>query len=642
MVYETKNSEAIYSGGYSGLDPNSSYFGGQRLGFNAGQLSSTTSIQSANQVSEVVSRIKEGVKNVELQPIQPEVFEQIPKQQFQEVKAIMQLSGVKPSIHAPIIDTAGFGEKGWEGDEAREDAERRLFSVIEKAKDIDYSGNIPVVIHSSGASGGSTFRPKEGSAVGDKDRFEQWQNVAINRETGQMAPVKMERKFYPGDLESLEGEGRAFTPEKQINSLNNTEWENKLTELSTFRKHADEVMGNAKAFLAEYGDAEVVKEYDPMTKKPISVKLVNSNGDELKEMSGAQGAYYDKMRGADIFLENVTLNFQSIFDKAYKYSNSDEVRKELKKVAKEYSEGMNRVSSIKEGKNKIIQKESLLAPPKKMEVLDNAIKRVFEITKHSPPEVYTDIQSFAKEKTSDTIGNVAYKSYKNLGGEKAPVLALENMYQGMTFSKAEDLKSLIKESRDKFAGKLVSEERMNKKKAQKVAEKLIGATWDVGHLNMMKKHGFTDKDVIDETKRISKMVKHVHLTDNFGYSDSHLAPGMGNVPFKGILEQLEKTGRLKDMRAVIEAGALTNPQMGLKQSPFLATMRGMGSSMYGAKMAPYWDQTANVQGGYFGFPMAYLPEKHFSMYGSGFSTLPEELGGQVPGSQSRFSGTNMS
>jgi len=30
------------------------------------------------------------------------------------------------------------------------------------------------------------------------------------------------------------------------------------------------------------------------------------------------------------------------------------------------------------------------------------------------------------------------------------------------------------------------------------------------------------------------------------------------------------------------------------------------------------------------------------MYGSGFTTMPVELGGQMPGSQSRFGGTPMS
>jgi hypothetical protein len=37
--------------------------------------------------------------------------------------------------------------------------------------------------------------------------------------------------------------------------------------------------------------------------------------------------------------------------------------------------------------------------------------------------------------------------------------------------------------------------------------------------------------------------------------------------------------------------------------------------------------------------MAYMPEKHFSIYGGGFSGLPQELGGQIAGTQSRFSGT---
>ena len=43
------------------------------------------------------------------------------------------------------------------------------------------------------------------------------------------------------------------------------------------------------------------------------------------------------------------------------------------------------------------------------------------------------------------------------------------------------------------------------------------------------------------------MVKHLHLTDNFGYADTHLPPGMGNVPIKGMLinsvkEPLEQMG----------------------------------------------------------------------------------------------------
>ena len=111
---------------------------------------------------------------------------------------------------------------------------------------------------------------------------------------------------------------------------------------------------------------------------------------------------------------------------------------------------------------------------------------------------------------------------------------------------------------------------------------------------------------------------------------------MGNVPTKEIMEQLEKAGALKDTRAIVEAGAFVQH---FKKSPHPFVLSAFGSPIYGAKMAPYWNQVAGVQGNYFEFPMAQMPEKHFSIYGSGFSMLPEELGGMMPGTQSRFTGT---
>ena len=57
---------------------------------------------------------------------------------------------------------------------------------------------------------------------------------------------------------------------------------------------------------------------------------------------------------------------------------------------------------------------------------------------------------------------------------------------------------------------------MSTGKAKNVAKQMIGATWDVGHINMMRKKGYSEKDVIKETKEIAPFVKHVHLSDNFG------------------------------------------------------------------------------------------------------------------------------
>jgi len=89
------------------------------------------------------------------------------------------------------------------------------------------------------------------------------------------------------------------------------------------------------------------------------------------------------------------------------------------------------------------------------------------------------------------------KSY-NKFGESAPTIAVENWAPGTAFSRADDLKGLIEESRKNFVGQLVKEKNMSEAKAKKIAEKHIGATWDVGHLNLYKKRGFTDKDIVKE------------------------------------------------------------------------------------------------------------------------------------------------
>jgi hypothetical protein len=46
-----------------------------------------------------------------------------------------------------------------------------------------------------------------------------------------------------------------------------------------------------------------------------------------------------------------------------------------------------------------------------------------------------------------------------------------------------------------------------------------------------------------------------------------------------------------------------------------------------------------MMGGYFSGYGDSNPSVHHSVYGSGFTTLPRELGGNIPGTQSRFSGT---
>jgi hypothetical protein len=605
---------SFYEGGYSSLSPESGNYVGFRM--NAGQLASTTSPMTANQLNETISRIKEGVQNVEIELVSPDIAEGVPKQQFQEMHALMKLTGVKPSVHAPVIDPSGFGQQGFNENE-REETERRFMDVLEKTHVLDPNGNLPVVFHSSN-SGGPTYKPegKEGS----KDRFHVIQEAIVNKDTGQIQGVKEKRVYYHEDPDSLDPnkplnqQGKVFSVESAIRSANQSEWDNKIRETAMLQKEVEENISKAMNF--------------------------RGSGTNLPEINSEADNYLSR---SQIFLQDAELSFRGIFDKTYEHG-SDEQRKKIKKLADQWKVEEREIAKKMKDENyeQVIDFKNKLLN-KRLREFRNEIepaedhKTGKKINPEGLPKIFTSAQDFATEKASETFGNIAWKAYDKWK-DKAPIIAIENLYPGMGFSRAEDLKKLIEESRKKFEKKAISKG-MSKSEAEKKAEKLIGATWDVGHLNIHKKHGFTDKDLAEETKKIAKLAKHVHLTDNFGFGDSHLGVGMGNAPIKEHLKILEKQGNFKEMRKVIEAGGLVDPNKGLKMNPLRATLGAFGSQVQGGENPIYWNQAENMQGNYFGFPMAYMPEKHFSMYGSGFSTLPEELGGQVPGSQSRFSGT---
>jgi len=637
MVYEA--TESFYEGGESSFNSDYGNFTGYRM--NASQLGFSGSPQTANQIGEAINAIKQGVKVFEVQALVPDTAETIPTQHFHEMKALMKLTGVKPSLHGPLIDPAGFGEKGWEGNEGRADNERRMFNAIENAHILDPTGNIPIVFHSANGAPGSEWRPGDESK-GEK-KFIMEKGTAINKETGEMIGLKREYKFRPDKegIKQLDKGGTLFTAEASVDSANLGRWESSLTEIAQMNKHAEEIIGSAPLFLKEYKNAVVA---DPKQK---IIYEVDSEGRPKKELpwfkDDTQEANYNKMRKAGLFLENAELSFNGAFHQAYKYG-SDKQKKVLKDLAENYSKEKNKAGV------------QIWSPVKRQRLLDEAIMDLGNITENriiikdgkkvldenwGTPQIFEDTEKFAMEKAAKTFGNLAMKSYDKFG-TTAPILAIENLYPGVAFNRAKDMKKLVEKSRKNFANQLIEEENMSKSEAKEIAKKHLGVTWDVGHLNIMKKHGFTDKDVIEQTKEITKdktMVKHLHLTDNFGYADTHLPPGMGNVPIKGILEELEKTGRLGEMRQIVEAGGFVQH---FKKSPHPLALSAIGSPIYGMKAGPSWNDAMNIQGSYFGGYGSVNPQIHHSYFGAGFTTMPVELGGQMPGGQSRFGGTPMS
>jgi len=416
-----------------------------------------------------------------------------------------------------------------------------------------------------------------------------------------------------------------------------------MTEIAQMNKHSEEIMGASHARIrASMPELKPNQLYTAILDKDNTAVVDGRTGQKIADIDpdSTQLRDFNQIKKAGLFLENAELSFNGAFHKAYKYG-SDKQKEELRKLSKDYH---NKLGNLRGG---------AFDPMFKQDILDAKVTELGKITEDQweirdgrwtrkkdwgTPQIYKESNEFAADKAAETFGNLAKKSYDKLGGDKAPVLAIEAIHPGTALAGTDDMIKLVKKSRKNFARQLIDDEGFSKEEAKRIAAEKIGVTWDVGHINMIKKHGFTDKDVVEQTKKIAPMVKHVHLTDNFGFADTHLAPGMGNVPIKKILEQLEKTGRFDEMRKIVEAPSVVQH---FKTSPHPLTLAAFGSPIYGMSSGAGWNQANQIQGSYFGGYGDINPQTHHSYFGAGFTTMPVELGGNMPGGESRFGGTPM-
>ena len=604
------NYEFFYEGLYEPINQGyGEFFTGYRLP--AGKLGASTSIQTANQVQEVSTRLNEGMKVVEMSVLDPRVMEMIPRQHMQEINRLSKLTGSEATIHGPLIDPAGFSREGW-SEANRGRAEREMLNTVERAHALNPDGNVPVSFHSSHWG----FPGAEYEKVKKDGKWEEQKVsiVAVNPESGQPSVFKAEDVYYPGMEKPIK-----YTPEKRLEVYNNTTWINQTTGLLQMAKHGDEIISNPDVVSAAANPDYEKYTLEQKQRNQVPGNIANADNEAQK---------------AIIFYSDAEAGIRSIYDNAYKYGVKEEKNKGLageRKIqldiyADVYKKIMPEIID-KEKKGDLIG--AALRYKKLCEIGTGALKNMH------PVEMMRPVEEFALDKSARTVGNVAYQAYKKFG-EHAPIVSLENPPGEIGgFSRAAQLKNLVHESRDQFV-KTAVENGMSESKAERAAEKLIGATWDVGHINLLRKGGFTEADIIEETRKIAPVVKHVHLADNFGYQEAHLPPGMGGVPIKPMLEELEKAGFRG--KAIVEAGEFVQH---FKTSPHPYALAAMGSPMYDMKAAPYWNQTLGIPGSYSaGYGMIF-PEEHFSLYGGGFSGLPAELGGKIPGKQSRLSGTPM-
>ncbi|MEM4230446.1 MAG: hypothetical protein QXF25_01030 [Candidatus Pacearchaeota archaeon] len=590
-------------------------------GVSASSIGLTTDARTANQIADVSKKLNVGVRTIELSMLSPQVFQSIPEQHIDEIRRLSKLTGAEFTMHGPIIDPAGFDQNMKWSENSREMTEKEMLFAIERAHKINSEGNMPVTFHSSvnipeGLTKVKTEKVKEGEEVKSA--------VFVDPMTGKLIGIEKKEKFFP------EKELEIPFEERELQKINEESWLDTLNQLTFYASRGEDHLENAIIRL-KGGEKELgIEEKE---EKEFEKELLENwaKGKKMKEEKFQEAL--ETFRGkeiitpaireldhAQVFLMDSYNHLKALFERVYPQAKFEE-----KEALKNYAE------EIKPLVQKGIEKD-----PEKIREFAEMIEKGIRVLKGIQPQIYKKLDEFVIDKASDTFSNVAFQAWQKYK-DKTPIIAIENPPAGSAISRAEELKELIEEAREKFIKK-AKEKGIPESEAKKAAEKIIGATWDVGHINMLRRYGYGKEELIEETAKIAPLVKKVHLSDNFGLEHTELPMGMGTVPIKEMIAKLEKEGVAP--KKIIEA---INWYEHFKTIPIKETLAGMGARVYTTAPPgpPYWAQAAGTYGRYFAGYGTIFPEEHVTMYGAGFAGLPTELGGQISGKQTRFSGTPM-
>lgn len=627
---------SFYKGTDYGLNPyKDEFIGGTYVPVPASSLGLTTDARTANQIKAISDKINAGAKTIEVSWLSTEVAESIPRQHLAEINRLRKMAGVELTIHGPILDPTGVTKEGW-SEADRKQTEKQMEMTMQRGHEMDPQGNVVVTFHSSSLpeAVNKIYNPETG-----KEELRSF--LVVDERTGQISPVQIQ----PSYLEEEKKEGKSINQimADKLEEQNHKIWAQSLQHIDFYAKQGGDIIehiistagtsedkGLEKEDLTKFG--ELLKQ-TPITE--LYGKYAKGKGEEMlkqveEDVSKGGANHLRKMMGeiehGDIYLRQSYTDFKEWFDKVYDSAKRTDDTDALAKLDSFRKEVQPHLNDMKNDPSKV----RLLAGS-----LTEGIHMLRSIEK--TPQIMRPMRDFAIEKASETFSNVALDSYEKFEreGKAPPIIAIENPPAGMALSRSEDLKELVEKSRESLRKKLMESQGLSESEAKAAAAKLIGATWDVGHINMIRKYGYGEEQLIEETKMIAPMVKKVHLSDNFGFEHTEIPMGMGNVPIKQELDIIQEKGPYKDkVKKIIEAQQWYQH---FQTTPFTETLRAFGSPIYSMNMQQYWHQTPGIGGGYFS-GQGMLPDAHFSIYGSGFSSLPTELGGQVAG-KSRLSGT---
>ncbi len=613
----------LYPGAGYGFEPKYSEFLGMEYRTQPSELAITTDARTANQIKEVGQKLNLGVTSIEVQALQPNVAEAIPNQHFEEINRLKKLVGVDLTLHGPLVEPTGVTKQGWD-ETQRMQAERQMWVTLEKSHKLSPEGNLVVTFHSS-----QGLPEPETRVFNEKTKKEEVREMmVVDERNGQFTPIVPKENYLTGEKAD---------PYKELDEQNKRAWETNLSQISFHSMQGKEAIDAGlnlnRKIIEKDGESTkaLMKKYWEMSKTEEGQKYLENNikSDVVKkEVERA----IDHLNYGEIYAKEAYINLQEHFNKAWTATQKTIQAAKNEAERKKAEEDFNK---LKKFQQEIVSKKDKLFSGFNAEELANEVQKGVNVLNSlsAAPETFRPLREFAIDKASETFSNLAIKSYDKFK-ETSPVISIENPPVGMGLCRGEDIKALVEETRKRFAKKAEKELGLSKKQAEEQAEKLIGATWDLGHINMVRKYGYGEDYLKEQTKAVGKLIKNVHLSDNFGMEHTELPMGMGNVPTKAHMDIINEYN--KKVKKVIETG---DWYQHMQTSPLGETLAAFGSPLYAMQMGPYWSQIQGNMGGYFaGF--GYNPEIHHSMYGAGFANLPIELGGQMAG-KNRLAGAPM-
>ncbi|RME52056.1 hypothetical protein D6783_06020 [Candidatus Woesearchaeota archaeon] len=551
----------------------------------------------------LAARIREGFRKIEWtfmgtgkgssQQPTPESYD---KRDREELRQLAKLNQVKTSVHAApgVMGLAGFSGEGF-------DPLRRNMGVVEVKKAIDFAADAStggaVVVHT-----GEWQRPiyehygKEGFEMFE-DEASRAPMMVVDKQTGRITGFRKndtvhEPKFLTaGDLRKAGKKVDEFRDKERKHRVRDEDWVDlnghyidpmdarrlfdrvpawkpDETQFETVERSWEDVCKEVEAYNREHGTN-------------ISPAVWFARKQLINQISQAKGnSLYHAQRYESYAKAREQVQKALDFYRKLEGSLPEEKKKQLLKQVSEYGidprfvpaeterivEYLERKKKEYEDQMRHTHQASASADVQAAELL----KRMND---------FVDLETFGLQETAKSLSDLGIMAWRKTQERRheldEPIYIAPENYDPATYgSHPDELIKIVEASRKAMAERLVKEGRMSEEQARKVAKQHIKSTLDIGHMNMWRQHlkrkegespeAFDKRFKQWYVGKIKKLADagvlgHIHLTDNFGYHDEHLTPGMGNTPVKEAMKILEEAG-VKDF--IVEPGSF-NPTTAL-------------------------------------------------------------------------------